>query len=134
MKTEVIIGIGGLLLAVLTYFAGVWRTERRLSKEDREKRIQRVFQKYMGFRNSNYTGGFDGLQKAGIATLANNDEINELFDLIIAHGEKHPLGKKQLHLFETVDLKSFFDFTAKRRINFLQISIEKIIEDFRQKA
>jgi hypothetical protein len=94
MKTEFIIGIGGLLLAVLTYFAGVWRTGRRLSREDREKRVQRVFQKYMGFRSSNYTGGYDGLKKAGIATLASNNEIDELFHLIIAYGEAHPLGEK----------------------------------------
>lgn len=92
MTNEILIVLAGLVLSVLMYFAGVWRTERRHAKEDRETRVRRVFEKYMEFRRSNYTGGYDGLQKAGISTLASNGEVQELLDLIVAHGERHPLG------------------------------------------
>jgi hypothetical protein len=50
MTDEILIGFGGLPISVLTYFAGVWRTERRHSKEDREARVRRVFAKDMEFR------------------------------------------------------------------------------------
>lgn len=53
MTTEILIGIGGLLLSVLTYFAGVHRTEKRLSKDERNTRIQKVLDKYMNFKESN---------------------------------------------------------------------------------
>jgi hypothetical protein len=63
MTNEILIGIGGLILGVLTYFAGVWRTEKRHATQDRDARIRLVFERYMGFRRTNYTGGYDGLQK-----------------------------------------------------------------------
>ncbi len=76
MMGEILIGIEGLLLSILTYFAGVWRTEKRLSKEERNNRIQRVFDRYMEFRRSKYTSGFGGLQKAGVSTLQSDEFEN----------------------------------------------------------
>jgi hypothetical protein len=90
MSNEVLIGIGGLILSVLTFFAGMWLTERRHGTQDREARIRRVFDTYMGFRRRLQTGSCDGLQKAGIATLRSNDEIEELMRLLVAHGEGNP--------------------------------------------
>ena len=127
MTSEILIGIGGLLLSVLTYFAGVHRTEKRLSKDERNTRIQKVLDKYMNFRRANYTSGLDGLQKAGIATLFTDDEIIELIDMIIKHGEKNPLGRYQESLSK-VGLKKFFDFTANQNINFYDLSAEEIIK------
>ena len=131
MTVGILIGIGGLVLSVLTYFAGVWRTEKRLNREDRETRIRSVFNQYMAFRRRNYTSGLDGLLKAGAATLNSHDETLELIDRIKRHGEKNPLGQRQLHLFEGVDLKTFFDYAAEHRINFFQASLEQVIEESR---
>jgi len=39
MTNEILIGVCGLVLSVRTYFAGVWCTERRHDKEDREARV-----------------------------------------------------------------------------------------------
>lgn len=129
MSEGMLIGIGGLVLSVLTYFAGVWRTEKRLSKEDRQKRIRAVFDRYMDFRKSNYTGGLDGLQKAGAATLCSHDEIEEMMRLVTNHGESHPLGQGKLHLFKGVDLKKFFDCAAKQRVDFHRTSPEQVIKE-----
>jgi len=126
MTSEIIIGIGGLILSVLTYFAGVYRTEKRLSKDDRTARIQRVFERYFEFRRTNYTGGFDGLQKAGTAILESDNEIRELLALIIIHGESNPLGGKS-QLFDHVDLKRFFDYAASKQINFFNTAVEEVI-------
>ncbi len=125
---EILIGIVGLLLSVLTYFAGVWSTEERLSKEERNSRIQRVFNQYMEFRRSKYTSGFGGLQKAGVSTLQSDEEIRELIELIGNHGETNPLGTNSAHLFESVDLKKFFDYTAWGHVDFYRTPIKEVID------
>jgi hypothetical protein len=129
VTNEILIGLAGLVLSVLTYFAGVWRTEKRHAQDDREARVRRVFDKYMEFRRSNYTGGYDGLQKAGIATLASNTEIEEVLALVVAHSEKHPLGSNYRTVFQDVDLLKLFRYAAERRINFLSVKIEDVIRE-----
>ena len=134
MSNELLIGIGGLILSVLTFFAGVWRTERRHAAQDRQTRIRRVFDKYMEFRRTNYTGGYDGLQKAGVSTLASNQEIQELAQLIVLHGEQHPLGSNNDNVFRGVDLLRLFKYAAERRVNFVTTRIEDVIRDSGSKA
>jgi hypothetical protein len=134
MSNDFLIGFGGLVLSVLTYFAGVWRTERRHKTEDRDNRVQRVFAKYMDFRRTNRTGGYDGALKAGIATLKSNEEINEFCALVLAHGETHPLGPDYATVFKDVDLLKFFGYAAQNRVNFLTTPIEKVIEVSKARA
>ncbi len=129
MTNELLIGIGGLILSVLTYFAGVRRTERRHATEDRETRVRRVFDQYIQFRRTNYTGGYDGLQKAGVATLGSNAEIQELVRLIVAHGEGHPLGSNHDTVFQGVDLLKLFKYAAEKRVNLITTRIEDVIRD-----
>ncbi len=127
MGNDLLIGLAGLVLSVLTYFAGVRRTEKRLAKEDRETRVRRVFDQYMDLRRSKQTGGYDGLQRSGISTLQSNEEISELIQLIVAHGEKHPLGSNHAEVFRGVDLHRFFVYAASERVNFLTTPIEEVI-------
>ena len=134
MTNEILIGVCGLVLSVLTYFAGVWRTERRHDKEDREARVRNVFDKYMECRRSNFTGGYDGLQKAGIATLASNQEVEELIRLVLAHGEEHPLGSNNETVFYGVDLLKFFRFAAEQRVNFHTRPVDEVLRDSGAKA
>ncbi len=134
MSNEVLIGIGGLILSVLTYFAGVWRAESRHATQDKEARIRRVFERYMEFRRTNYTGGYDGLQKSGICTLASNDEITELMNLIVAHGEAHPLGSNHEDVFRSVNLLQFFKFAAEKRVNFVTTPVERVIDESASRA
>jgi len=124
---EILFGLAALVLPVLTYFAGVWRAERRHTGVDKQRRIDAVFNRYMEFRKTSKTAGHDGLLKAGVATLASNEEILELADRIIAHGEKDPL-ERQSGLLDDVDLKKLFDYAAKTRVKFLSTRLEEIIE------
>src|SRR5450755_1181239 len=102
MSNELLIGLGGLVLSVLTYFAGVRRTERRQRTDDREQRVLRVFNKYMEFRRTGYTAGYDGSLKSGLGTLISNDEIDEFARLVVGHGEMHPLGTDHEAVFAGV--------------------------------
>lgn len=47
MPNEILIGLGGLILSALTYFAGVYRTEKRLNKEEKRQRIEAVFNRHL---------------------------------------------------------------------------------------
>jgi len=133
MKAEVLIGVAGLVLSVVTYFVGARRTEKRLRVEEKQNRIRGVFEKYMEFRRTNYTGGFDGLQKAGAATLASDSEIRELADLIVKHGENDPLDRKS-GLFGSVDFKAFFDYSVEERVNFLRTPVAEVVEKSQKKT
>ena len=117
MNNEIIIGIGGLLLAVLTYFAGVYRTESRYKKQAKEKRIENVINRYMEFRKTHETAGLDGLQRAGVSTLKNDKEIREVVDTIKKYGETDPLQRPALKM-DGIDLKVFFEEATKKKLNF----------------
>jgi len=130
MKEEILIGLGGIILSGLTYFAGVKRTEKKFLQTERQARIQSVLEKYRQFLKGNTTGGFDGLQKAGIATLASNDEIFELIDLIVKHGEGHPFGR-YAEMLESEDLKKLFDYSVRNKVNFFRTPLEELIEKYK---
>ena len=123
---QLIIALGGLILSVLTYFAGVIRTEKRYSKQDKSNRINEVLNKYMEFRKISRTAGWDGLLKSGVATLNSDAEIRAVADKIAAHGEKDPLARHHYDL-NNVNLKILFDYAVKNNVNFHRTSIEEVI-------
>ena len=129
MPSEILLTIGGLLLSVATFFGGVWWTNRRHAKEDRQARILRVVDRYMEFRRSNFTSGLDGLQRSGIAMLSSNEEVREVARLIMAHGEPNPLGSNEENLLKDVDLLILFKFAAATRHNFLMGRLEDLIQN-----
>ena len=115
------------MLSVLTYFAGVLRTEKRLKHEDRDNRINTVLNKYLDFRRSNITGGLDGLQKAGIANLNDDKEIEDLINIIIGHAERDPLGGHR-EIMQGKSLKKFFNYAAVNRIDFHKVKTGDILQ------
>lgn len=127
MSNELLIGIGGLVLSVLTYFAGVWRTEARHKKEDSGERVNRILSAYLEFETRSKTSGLDGLLKAGAATLETDAEIREVGNLIRGHGKMNPLTLES-GILEKVDLKKFFDYAAKERVNFFNVKVSDVIE------
>lgn len=130
MKEEILIGLGAIILSGLTYFAGVKRTEKKYLQTERQSRIQSVLEKYLQFLRTNTTGGLDGLQKSGIATLASNDEILELIDLIVKHGKGHPFGSYS-EMLKSEDLKALFDYSVRNDVNFFRTPLEEIIEKYK---
>jgi hypothetical protein len=131
MTDQVLIGLAGLMLSVLTYFAGQWRAEMRHARDNRGERIQRVVDAYMGLRRSRppETKGPDGLHRAGIATLKSNAEVQEVIDFIVAQGEDHPLGEEHEADFRGVDLLKLFKYAVDHRTNFLRVQMQDLIRD-----
>lgn len=115
------------MLSVLTYFAGVYRTEARHRRDDKNHRINRVLDVYFGLQAQGKTAGLDGLLKAGVATLQTDAEIRELGELIRAHGSLNPLTVESGRL-NAVNLKKFFDYAARERVNFFKVSVAEVVE------
>lgn len=111
---ELLIGLGGLLLSTLTYFAGVLRTERRHARNDSEARITRVLDAYMTAAHEGRVNGFPGLVPAGVGTLTSDAEIRELMDRIIRYGQ----GWDPRPILQGVDMHEFFKIAVERRCNF----------------
>lgn len=145
----IILGIGGIVIAVLTYFATNWwnnkrhqetmqnaekrhkeamrKAERQYDEENSEKRISKVVTKYLEFRETRKTAGFDGMQKAGAGNLYNDAEIRKAVQMIMNTGRKDPLQTEtKLH---DVDLKYFFQKAAESGSNFFRTgSVVDLIE------
>ena len=110
---ELALVIGGLLLSVLTYFAGV-RRGKRYREEDRataaehdaDHRIDRVVQRYALLVRTNQTGALHGLLVAGIKTLRSSDEIHLARERAAAQTGNDPLRQ---YMLTGVDLKDFVD-------------------------
>lgn len=111
---ELLIGLGGLLLLVLTYFAGVLRTERRYAHNDSETRIIRVLDEYLAAARAGRANGFHGLVLAGVGTLVSEAEIRELMDRIV----QHQRGWDPRPILEGVDMHKFFKTAIERQYNF----------------
>ena len=79
---EIALTVGGLMLAVLTYFAGV-RRGKRYRDEDRaaaaeheaDHRIDRVVQRYALLVRTSQTAALHGLLVAGVRNLRSAEEV-----------------------------------------------------------
>jgi len=108
MKSEIITGIGGLILAALTYFAGVYRTEKRYKNQQREKRIADFVKNFF----SQYEGAgvaIPLLIPAGINNLSDDEEIQEALITLKNRLGIHPLRDRNSEI-EIIGYKKFFDY------------------------
>ncbi|HKA59146.1 MAG TPA: hypothetical protein VKD28_11085 [Gemmatimonadales bacterium] len=110
---EIALAIGGLLLSLLTYFAGVRRGKRyreedlvAAAEHDADHRIDRVVQQYAVLVRTNQTGALHGLLVAGVKNLRSSDEIRLARERAAAQTGYDPLHKYSL---VGADLKAFID-------------------------
>jgi hypothetical protein len=130
---EIVFGSLAVVLPIITFFLGVRHANRQSEQKIKADKFNTVLDRFMEFRKTNRTGGLDALQKAGVATLGSDSEIRRLIDMIMQHGEKNPLGSNS-NLFDDIDLKKFFSFTAERNINFHTMRQEKLIDLYRRES
>lgn len=107
MTSQLLVGLGGLVLSVLTYFAGAQRAKRRYDSQARDRRIQYVADLYVKNSQASIRSGPHGLHKAGILTLRDDSECREACERIAGHGERHPL-KPYCEQLKGVDLHELF--------------------------
>jgi len=130
-RDALLIGFGGLLLSVLTYFAGVVRTKRRHARNDREVRITKVLDAYMAAARAGRANGFHGLVLAGVATLKSDAEIRELMERIVQHGQSWDPALT----LKGVDTHKFFRTAVDRQYNFLRSgAAEALAAELRSKS
>ena len=120
MSNELLIGLGGLVVSGLTYFAGVLRAKHRYDTSARDRRIQHVVDLYVEKAQAAVRSGAHGLHKAGVLTLLDDSECREACQRIAGHGERHPLEPYRAQL-GGVDLRELFRLgDAKERDYFLR--------------
>lgn len=119
MPIQILLGIAAVVLPVLTYFAGVQRTERRYEHGDRQARINHVAAEYLnlsqGFKRTDT--GLSALIKAGIWTLKNDREIREVVGKIMDHGEESPFGAFHDRIMK-LNLWEYFKVAKERGYDF----------------
>jgi hypothetical protein len=76
VAVEKLLDFGKLILPILTYFAGVNRTQKKFAKDARDSRINKVVDAYLS-EAKNHTS-FHGLMRAGVCSLTSSLEIGEL--------------------------------------------------------
>ncbi len=129
MNNGIILSIGSVILMVLIYFAEV----QRKKKHERVRRIDDVVSRYISLKRAGKADDYDGLFKAGAATLKSDQEIKEACNKIVQQGENHPLSNRKT-LFASINLKQFFDYAVKNKINLssVSVSIEDIISEYKR--
>ncbi len=110
---EIALSIGGLLLSVLTYFAGVRRGKKDRQEDlaaaaahEADHRIDRVVQRYVTLVRTNKTGALHGMLVAGVKNLQSSDEIRLARERAAAQTGNDPLRQYSL---AGADLKEFID-------------------------
>ena len=107
MNNEIVIGLGGIVLAGLTYFAGIQRANRLHAKKDKTERINAVVDSYIKELSVNYTSGIPRLIAAGINNLQSDEEMREACLLIVNRGVEHPLSIIRGY-YDNLNLQVFF--------------------------
>ena len=110
---EITLTVGGLILAVLAYLAGV-RHGKRYRAEDRaaaaeheaDHRIDRVVQRYALLVRTSQTGALHGLLVAGVKNLRSTEEVRLARERATAHTGIDPLRPYSV---DGVNLKEFVD-------------------------
>src|SRR5262245_14469456 len=110
---EIALAIGGLLLSLVTYFAGVRRGKRyreedltAAAEHDADHRIDRVVQRYALLVRTSQTGALHGLLVAGVKTLRSAEEVQLARERATAQTGIDPLRPYSL---DHVNLKEFVD-------------------------
>lgn len=130
MDNGLIVGLGGVIIAVLSYFAGVARTEQRHKSDDRNSRITGVVDKYVALAQAGRTNGFHGLLNAGVGNLKNDEEIRDALDGIRNHGQNwDPRAKLQ-----GIDTYKFFQIVIERNLGgalLNGLTVDKLIDEMK---
>ena len=113
---EIALAVGGLLLSVLTYFAGLRRGKRyrdedraAAAEHDADHRIDRVVQRYALRVRTGQTGALHSLLVAGVKSLQSSGEVRLARERATAQTGIDPLRHYAL---DGVNLKEFVDSCA----------------------
>lgn len=116
MDSAVLIGFGGLVLSVLTYFAGVYRTQKRHEKDDSIQRVNRVIDEYQALFMPRKDSGIPALITAGVTLLRNDAEVREVCRQLEARNEGSPLVP-HIEFLKDKNLYEVFQIIRREKLN-----------------
>ena len=149
MDDATLVGIAGVVIAALAYFAGVQRGKRQsaevaahareLQEQDhalqrelaahqrRGQGIDRVVASYVRIVRNHLSSGIYAVADSGIATLETNEDAIEALRRMRLEEGNDPL-KGQREKLERVNLLTFFRFVRENGINFSQTSVDQVLQ------
>ena len=125
-NAEILLSVAGIVLSVLTYFAGVLRGKRYREEDiarqdaerqedrqrelelERAKRIGGVVDRYRDLANRYESGNLKGMLRAGVLSLARSDEVAEACRMIDEEGLPPAIPRPYRTELQGADLLVFF--------------------------
>lgn len=152
MDDSTVIGLAGLVLAGLTYFAGVYHGKGRSSEQQaharelqekdhalqrdlaaatrRAESIDRVVASFVQLIRNNQSGGIYAVADSGIATLGSHVDACEALRRMQLEVGHDPVKGQRAEL-EGKDLVRFFRYVKEKGLNLSQVSVEQILQKMR---
>jgi hypothetical protein len=137
MSLELIIGIiGGIIVPVLTYYAGIRQGQRqererrehdtRLELQRRERElVSKVTDEYVQMVRKNFDSGPHALGSLGLDHLGSDRAIRDAIHEMYVRSGQDPWSRHGNHV-EDVDLVQFFRYVRENRINFFEVPVEQV--------
>lgn len=143
-RDAILLGIGALVLPVLTYFAGLQRGKRSTQSQRqhdaeleltrrREARIEGAVNRYVDLYHRNVSSAIHGLSNSGLGLLESDDEIRQAIERMHQTTRADPFGSLRKY-FDTIDLLVFFRFVSERHLSLYSRSVESVIDQMKQEG
>lgn len=155
MDDATIVGLAGVVVAALAYFAGVQRGKhhiesqaahaRELQDKDhalqrelaasqrRQQDIDRVVATYVRTVRNHLSSGIYAVADSGIATLANHDDAVEALRRMHLEEGHDPL-RGHWDTLNGVNLVTFFRYVRENGVNFSQTGVDTVLKQIRSKG
>jgi len=112
---QIVIGIGGIIVAVLIYFAGVQRGKAQRSLDACEARINRVVDNFASLDPVHRGLDLAEFIRAGAADLRDNPEVVEAARRIVNRGAHHPIPARIRKQIPEDEWLCFLGWCSKNR-------------------
>jgi hypothetical protein len=122
---EVAIGIAGIIVGVLTYFAGVRHGRRTADESYQQGQQDKLVDEYVRMARSNYASGVYSLAMLGMEILGTDAAIRNAIQQMQVRTASDPWSGKAA-VVANVDLVRFFRYVREQKVNFAQRSVEDV--------
>ena len=144
MDYTLLVAAGGVILSVLTYFAGQERADRRHDRDraeepERERREQRramatkMVDEFVNTVRRHYADGPYALKPLGLEALGSDERIREAIAEMKIRSASDPWSGQGHHV-QDIDLVAFFRMVREQRVNFAKTTVEEVVRRVREQG
>lgn len=142
MGAEALIGLLGLVFAVITYFVGLYQGKHQESgrrahawelEEDRRMHelASKMIDEYVRLARSGQDNGPHALSRLGLEQLGSDSRIRKAISEMHVRSGADPWAK-WAGSTDGIDLVEFFRYVRERKVNFFLTPVDKVADEFRQ--